>query len=403
MQSVVWDEAVKINGADPDFHRRDLWDAIEPGDFPEWELGIQVFDDALRRPVRLRRARRHQAHPRGARARSARSAGWCSTGRSTTSSPRPSRSRSAPQNIVPGIDFTNDPLLQGRNFSYLDTQLKRLGGPELHPPAGQRTEVPDRPLPAGRAHGDGEPGRPGELRAELVDRRGARAPRGPARRLPRSFPEAMEATQAPAAAASFADHYSQAGQFFRSQTPVEQQHIVDAFVFELSKVENAGDPRRGWSPTCATSTRTSPPDRRRASGWSSLPAATPPAVEPDHDLPPSPALSILDNGPVVVRRPQGRRPRHRRERPDGRSRRCGAAAKAERPPSRSSPPRSVASTLDDGIASAPPTRWSAAARRSSTTQSRCCTSADGTTALARDRPRRTSSPTPTPTRSSSGT
>ena len=75
------------------------------------------------------------------------------------------------QNVVPGIDFTNDPLLQGRNFSYLDTQLKRLGGPELHPPPGQRAEVPRRPLPAGRPHGDGQPGRPGQLRAELVERR----------------------------------------------------------------------------------------------------------------------------------------------------------------------------------------------------------------------------------------
>ena len=95
MQSVVWNEAVKINGADPDFHRRDLWDAISAGDFPEWELGLQLFDDDVRRRVRLRRARPDEDHPRGGRCRSAASAGWCSTGCRTTSSPRPSRSRSA--------------------------------------------------------------------------------------------------------------------------------------------------------------------------------------------------------------------------------------------------------------------------------------------------------------------
>ena len=83
------------------------------------------------------------------------------------------------QNIVHGIDFTNDPLLQGRNFSYLDTQLKRLGGPNFTAPPDQRSEVPVRALPAGRPHGAGEPGRPGELRAELVAGDRARAPRGP--------------------------------------------------------------------------------------------------------------------------------------------------------------------------------------------------------------------------------
>ena len=131
LQSVLWDEAVKINGADPDLHRRDLWEAIDRATFREWDLGVQLFDqdfadsfdfDVLD-PTKLI----PEEDVPGARS----SARWCSTGRSTTSLPRPSRWRSAPQNVIPGIDFTNDPLLQGRNFSYLDTQLKRLGGPNF--------------------------------------------------------------------------------------------------------------------------------------------------------------------------------------------------------------------------------------------------------------------------------
>jgi catalase len=130
MQSVVWNEAVKINGADPDFHRRDLWNAIKSGQFPEWELGLQLFDEKfadkfafdvldatkiipeedlpIRRVGRLvldRRVDNFFAE--------AEQAAFCT------------------QNIVPGVDFSNDPLLQGRNFSYLDTQMKRLGGPNF--------------------------------------------------------------------------------------------------------------------------------------------------------------------------------------------------------------------------------------------------------------------------------
>ena len=130
MQSVVWDEAVKIDGADPDFHRRDLWNAIQSGDFPEWELGLQLFDEAFADALRLRRARRDQDHPGGGGAGAHRRPdGARPHGRQLLRRDR--AGRLLPQNIVPGIDFTNDPLLQGRNFSYLDTQLKRLGGPNF--------------------------------------------------------------------------------------------------------------------------------------------------------------------------------------------------------------------------------------------------------------------------------
>ena len=101
MQSVLWDEAVKINGADPDFHRRDLWDAIQHGDFPEWELGIQRFDDDFADEFDFDVLDPDQAHPRRGACRSSRSAAWCSTAPSTTSSPRPSRWRSAPRTSCP--------------------------------------------------------------------------------------------------------------------------------------------------------------------------------------------------------------------------------------------------------------------------------------------------------------
>ncbi len=94
LQSVVWNEAVKINGADPDFHRRDLWDAIQSGNFPEWELSVQLFDQEFADEFRFRRARSDEAHPGGGDLAACRSAGWCSTACRTISSPRPSRSRS---------------------------------------------------------------------------------------------------------------------------------------------------------------------------------------------------------------------------------------------------------------------------------------------------------------------
>ena len=137
LQSVVWNEAVKINGADPDFHRRDLWDAIDSGDFPEWELGVQLFDDdfADRFDFDVLDATKiipEEVVP-------VRRVGRLVLDRVVDNFfAETEQVAFCTQNIVPGIDFTNDPLLQGRNFSYLDTQLKRLGEPELHPPPGQR-------------------------------------------------------------------------------------------------------------------------------------------------------------------------------------------------------------------------------------------------------------------------
>ena len=233
MQSVVWDEAVKINGADPDFHRRDLWTAIQSGDFPEWELGLQVFDDAFADGFAFDVLDPTKLIPE--EELPIRIVGRLVLDRMVDNFfAETEQVAFCTQNIVPGIDFTDDPLLQGRNFSYLDTQLKRLGGPELHPHPDQRPALPDPPLPAGRPHADTRTEGQGELRAELLDR--GRPARRPARGF-RSFPEPVAGEKRKLRAESFADHYSQARLFYRSQTPVEQQHIADAIVFELSKVE----------------------------------------------------------------------------------------------------------------------------------------------------------------------
>ncbi|MET0579778.1 MAG: catalase, partial [Ilumatobacteraceae bacterium] len=130
LQSVLWNEAVKINGADPDFHRRDLWDAIQSGDFPEWELGVQVFDDDFADSFDFDILDATKIIPEEL-------VPITPIGRMVLDRvvdnffAETEQVAFCTQNVVPGIDFTNDPLLQGRNFSYLDTQLKRLGGPNF--------------------------------------------------------------------------------------------------------------------------------------------------------------------------------------------------------------------------------------------------------------------------------
>lgn len=237
VQSTLWDEAVKLAGADPDFHRRDLYEAIARGEFPEWELGIQVFDQALadslpydvldatklipEELIPVRRVGRMvlNRNPDNFFAETEQVA-FC------------------PANIVPGIDFSNDPLLQGRLFSYLDTQVKRLGGPNfsqlpINAPKGcpfhnfQRDGHMQGQVPSGRANYE-----PNSLAASGED--------GGPREAPAtgftSFAEPMEGGKTRLRTERFADHYSQARMFFRSQTPSEQAHIVAALTFELSKV-----------------------------------------------------------------------------------------------------------------------------------------------------------------------
>ena len=294
LQSVVWNEAVKINGADPDFHRRDLWDAIQKGDFPEWELGLQLFDEKFADEFEFDVLDPTKIIPE--EQVPVRRVGRLVLDRTVDNFfAETEQVAFCTQNIIPGIDFTNDPLLQGRNFSYLDTQIKRLGGPNFtHIPVN----APKCPFanfqqdghmaivnPTTRANYEPNSWPPDEGGPREDPRRGFTSvptvETGPKRRL---RPE------------SFADHYSQARQFYVSQTDVEQTHIADAFVFELSKCDRP-DIRERMVAGLRNVDDGLARQVAAGLGLERLPKATSPAVKPVVDLPPSPALSILANPP----------------------------------------------------------------------------------------------------------
>jgi len=234
MQSVLWNEAVKINGADPDYHRRDLWDAITTGNFPEWELGVQVFDQKFADKFEFDVLDPTKLIPE--ELLPVRVVGRLVLDRMVDNFfAETEQVAFCTQNVPPGIDFSNDPLLQGRNFSYLDTQIKRLGGPNFtHIPIN----APKCPFAHFQQDGHMAMRNPvGRVNYEP----NSWGPNGGPRENPdvgtRSFAEEFEGPKQRLRPESFADHYSQARQFYMSQTPNEQKHIVDALVFELSKVE----------------------------------------------------------------------------------------------------------------------------------------------------------------------
>ena len=295
MQSVVWDEAVKINGADPDYHRRDLFLSIQDGEHPVWELGVQLFSeedadgfdfdhlDATKlipeEVVPLRTIGRLvlNRNPGNVFAETEQVA-FCT------------------QNLVPGIDFSDDPLLHGRNFSYLDTQLSRLGSTNFH-----QIPINAPKCPFANMQRDGHMQTlPQATRVaytpSLIDPSG---PREDPKNGFRSFPAPVQGTKVRERSATFSDHYSQARQFFISQTEPEQNHIVAALIFELSKVETPIvrsamlghlvniDPNMG---------------KRVANGLGHdapiIPAKA--AVATRTDLEQSPKLSILASGPPTL-------------------------------------------------------------------------------------------------------
>jgi catalase len=231
--SLMWDEAVKISGADPDFHRRDLWEAIEAGVYPEWELGVQIFSEEQAErysfdvldatkiipeelvPVTPIGRMVLNRNPDNFFAETEQVA-FCTA------------------HIVPGLDFSNDPLLAGRIHSYIDTQISRLGGPNFH-------EIPIN-APVAQVHNNQ---RDGMHRQAIARGRVAYEPNSLGGGCPfqagvqgfTSFPQPMEADKVRGKPEKFAEHYEQATLFWNSQSDIEKRHIVRAFRFELTKVQ----------------------------------------------------------------------------------------------------------------------------------------------------------------------
>jgi catalase len=235
VHSVAWDEAQNISGKDPDYHRRDLWEAIESGNFPEWELGVQIvaekdehkFDFDLLDPTKIIPEELVPVQRIG----------------KMTLNRNPDNFFAETEqvayhigHIVPGIDFTNDPLLQGRLFSYTDTQLIRLGGPNFH-------EIPiNRPVAPVHNHQ-----REGFMRQTINKGKASYEPNSLGEGCPfqammkdggfSSFGERIDSQKIRDRSKSFLDHFSQAKLFFHSQSEPEKNHIIDALRFELGKVE----------------------------------------------------------------------------------------------------------------------------------------------------------------------
>ena len=294
LQSVVWPEAVKINGADPDFHRRDLWNSIKAGDFPEWELGLQLFDEAFAEEFDFDVLDATKIIPE--EQVPIRRVGRLVLDRCVDNFfAETEQVAFCTQNIVPGIDFSNDPLLQGRNFSYLDTQLKRLGSPNF-------THIPINAPKCPFAHfqQDGHMAMTNPKGRVNFEPNSYSEKEGGPRESPeqgfRSFPAAEEGEKLRLRSETFSDHFSQARQFYISQTENEQDHIVEAFVFELSKVERLAIRERMVAQLLNV-------DAGLAAkiadglGLKELPKAADAAKPTRQDLEKSPALSIILNGP----------------------------------------------------------------------------------------------------------
>ena len=298
-QSTCWDEAVKIAGADPDYLRRDLYDAIDKGDFPEWDFAVQILTqteaDAL--PFDILDATKlipEELHP-------LRVIGKLTLNRNPDNFfAETEQVAFLPTNVPPGIDFSEDPLLQGRLFSYQDTQLSRLGTVNFHQiPINQAKGCPfqnfqrdgqmQMSVPKGRANYE-----PNSL-AEAGEKGGPREdPVGGFR----SFRTPVEETKVRLRAETFADHFTQARMFFQSQTDIEQAHLASALVFELSKVTlervrlRVLSNLRDVDETLAS---------RVADGLAmDLPNASPPASEP-FDMDASPALRIVGKYPDTLK------------------------------------------------------------------------------------------------------
>jgi len=293
--SLIWDEAVKLGGADSDFHRRDLWEAIASGDFPEWELSVQTFDqktadgfdfDVLD-PTKLIPEELVPLTPLGKMVLDRNPDNFFA---------ETEQIAFCASHVVPGIDFSNDPLLQARLFSYQDTQLSRLGSANFNEIPINRPKCPMQSL-----------ARDGHMRQQVDKGRVAYEPNsldpsGPREDPARGFASfaAMEDNPKQRVRSdSFADHYTQARLFWISMSKPEQDHIVSAFAFELAKVDTIAIRRRMLGQLENVHDELA---ERVASalGMEGEAEAIAPAREPDVDVEPSPALSLVGKAPKSI-------------------------------------------------------------------------------------------------------
>lgn len=237
LTQLTWDEAQKLAGRDPDFHRRDLYDAIESGNYPEWELGVQIvpeadehkFDFDLLDATKLIPEELVPVTPIGSFVLNRNVENFFAETEQVAF---------CPAHIVPGIDFSNDPLLQARVFSYTDTQLIRLGGPNFHQipinqPVcpfhnNQRDGYHQRAIHRGQASYE-----PNSIDNNWPTETTPAASNGGFE----SYAERIDGRKIRERSPSFSDHFTQARLYYRSLTPYEQRHVVNAYVFELSKVQ----------------------------------------------------------------------------------------------------------------------------------------------------------------------
>ncbi|WP_031079295.1 catalase [Streptomyces sp. NRRL S-118] len=287
VHSLVWEEAQMINGVDPDFHRRDLADAIEAGAYPQWELGIQTFPDTpeqtfegidLLDPTNIVPEELAPVQPIGLLTLNANPSNFFAETEQVAFHPG---------HLVPGIDITDDPLLAGRLFSYLDTQITRLGGPNFAQIPINRPHAPVNDmlrdgLHQTAVHTGVAPYRPNSLDGGCPFLAGA--DNGAYIEVPVPVPAAEKVREAPA---SFSDHFSQPRRFWLSMTPTEREHIIGAYTFELGKCYEQAIKERALKVLA----NIDPELCERVAAGLGLPAPEP--TEPLAPVEPSPALSQI--------------------------------------------------------------------------------------------------------------
>ena len=295
LQSVAWNEAVKINGADPDFHRRDLWNAIQTGDFPEWELGLQLFDDKFADKFRIRRARRDQADPRRAGAGAQRRPPGAGPRASTISSPKPSRSPSAPTTSCRASISPTTLCCRGAIFP---TSTPRSSGWAVPISPIIPINAPKCPFHTFQQDGHMAMVNP-KGRANYEPNSWGGAEGGPRETPERGFPALPPRSDGPklrVRSETFADHYSQARQFYISQTPVEQDPYRRCAGIRVEQSRNAGDTRPDGLASAQHRWRSG--ERAWPTACGSRHAGRAKPARPIINLPASDALSIVQNGPA---------------------------------------------------------------------------------------------------------